>query len=120
MPTIMWRGNCGWAVAEVARRAGDFAMVGAVCGVQLDGHRVSRAALALFGVDSAPVRSGTAESALTGAAVDDLDLHEIGAMVAATLDPPGDVHATASQRRTMAKALVPQVLTSAIDEAKHA
>jgi carbon-monoxide dehydrogenase medium subunit len=116
----VWAGSCGWAVAEVARRAGDFAMCGAVCGIQLDGQRVSRTALALFGVDSVPSRARTIETAITGSAVDDLDLAEIGSELAATLDPPDDLHASGEQRRRMAKALVPQVLAAAIDEAKHA
>jgi aerobic carbon-monoxide dehydrogenase medium subunit len=116
----VWSGSCGWAVDEVARRAGDFAMCGAVCGIQLDDQRVNRIALALFGVDSVPLRARTTESALIGAAVDDLDLSDIGAAVAATLDPPGDLHASAGQRRKMAKALVPRVLATAINEAKHA
>jgi aerobic carbon-monoxide dehydrogenase medium subunit len=116
----IWYGSCGWAVAEVARRAGDFAMCGAVCGIQLDGQRVSRAALALFGVDGVPVRARATESALTGAAVDDLDLSDIGAEVAAALEPPDDIHASGEQRRRMAKALVPRVLATAIDEATHA
>jgi carbon-monoxide dehydrogenase medium subunit len=116
----VWSGSCGWAVDEIARRAGDFAMCGAVCGIQLDGQRVSRAALALFGVGGAPVRARHTESALTGAAVDDLDLPDVGAEVAAALDPPDDVHASGEQRRKMAKALVPRVLAAAIDEAKHA
>ena len=116
----IWSGNCGWAVAEVARRAGDFAMCGAVCGIQLDGSRVGRAVLALFGVDGVPVRADTAESALAGAVVDDLDLPDVGAEVAASLDPPDDLHASGDQRRKMAKVLVPQVLAAAIDEAKHA
>lgn len=116
----VWSGSTGWAVDEVARRAGDFAMCGAVCGVQLDGQRVSRAALALFGVSSVPVRARAVEATLTGAAVADLDLAAVGAAVAATLDPPGDLHATGEQRRQMAKTLVPRVLTAAINEAKHA
>jgi carbon-monoxide dehydrogenase medium subunit len=116
----VWAASCGWAVAEVARRAGDFAMCGAVCGVQLDGQRVSRAALALFGVDSVPSRARTIETAITGAVVDDLDLADIGAELAATLDPPDDLHASGEQRRRMAKVLVPQVLAAAIDEANHA
>jgi aerobic carbon-monoxide dehydrogenase medium subunit len=116
----VWSGSCGFAVDELARRAGDFAMCGAVCGVQLDDQRVSRMALALFGVGSTPVRARTTESALRGAAVDDLDLPDIGAEVAAQLDPPGDVHASGEQRSKMAKALVPRVLAAAIDEARHA
>ena len=116
----VWSGSTGWAVDEVARRAGDFAMCGAVCGIQLDGARVSRAALALFGVDSVPVRVRAVEEILTGTAVDDLDLSAIAAQVAASLDPPGDLHATGEQRKKMAKTLVPRVLTAAIDEARHA
>jgi len=116
----VWSGSTGWAVDEVARRAGDFAMCGAVCGVQLDGDRLSRVALALFGVGSVPVRARAIEATLAGAAVEDLDLPNIGAEVAAALDPPGDLHATGEQRRNMARVLVPRVLSAAIDEAKHA
>jgi carbon-monoxide dehydrogenase medium subunit len=116
----VWPGRTGWAVDEVARRAGDFAMCGAVCGIRLDGDRVSRAALALFGVDRVPVRARAIEETLTAAAVDDLDLQAIGAEVAASLDPPGDLHASGEQRRKMAKTLVPRVLAAAIDEANHA
>jgi carbon-monoxide dehydrogenase medium subunit len=116
----VWSGSTGWAVDEVARRAGDFAMCGAVCGVQLDGDRLSRVALALFSVGSVPVRARAIEATLAGAAVEDLDLPNIGAEVAAALDPPGDLHATGEQRRNMARVLVPRVLSAAIDEAKHA
>lgn len=116
----VWSGRCGWAVDEIARRAGDFAMCGAVCGVQLDGQQISRVALALFGVGSTPVRARAAESALVGAAVDDVDVANVGAEAAATLDPPDDVHASKKQRRKMASVLVPRVLAAAIREAGHA
>jgi CO/xanthine dehydrogenase FAD-binding subunit len=66
------------------------------------------------------VRPRAVESALQGAAVDDLDLADIGAEVAAALDPPDDVHASGDHRRKMAKALVPRVLSTAIGEARHA
>jgi carbon-monoxide dehydrogenase medium subunit len=116
----VWSGRCGWAVDEVARREGDFAMCGAVCGVQLDAERLARIALALFGVGSTPVRAEATEAALSGAAVDDLDLADIGAEVANALDPPDDVHASGEQRRKMARALVSRVLAAAIGEARHA
>ncbi|MEN3318321.1 MAG: aerobic carbon-monoxide dehydrogenase medium subunit [Mycobacterium sp.] len=116
----VWSGSCGWAVEELARRAGDFAMCGAACGVQLDGQRLARVALALFGVGNAPMRARTAETALAGVAVDDLDLPDIGAEVAAGLDPPDDIQASGKQRRSMAKVLVSRVLATAIKEASHA
>ncbi|MBV8949547.1 MAG: FAD binding domain-containing protein, partial [Actinobacteria bacterium] len=45
----VWEGRCGFACDEVARRAGDFALAGAVVAVQLDdAGSVRRAAIGLF------------------------------------------------------------------------
>lgn len=53
----VWSGRCGFAVEEVARRHGDFALAGAACAVELDGRdRVSR-------VGSASSASGARPSA---------------------------------------------------------
>ena len=62
----LWEGQCGFAVEELARRAGDFALVGVVCGVQVGEGGISRAAIALFGVGPPPVRAPEAEQALVG------------------------------------------------------
>src|SRR5262245_55064515 len=46
----VWPGRCGWAVEELARRHGDYAIAGAVVGVELgDDDRVRRAAIGLIG-----------------------------------------------------------------------
>ena len=48
-------GRCGFAVEELARRHGDFAIAGAAVAVELDGDDVSRrCAIGLFGMGSAP------------------------------------------------------------------
>lgn len=114
----VWGPGSGFAVRESARRHGDFAMAGAVCGVQVVDGRVTRAAVALFGVGSTPLRAPAAERALVGAAPADLgDLAELGALAVEGLDPPDDVHATGPQRRRMAAALTARALRDALAEA---
>ena len=47
----VWTGRCGFAVEEFARRHGDFAVAGAVVGVELDADdRVRRCAIGLIGL----------------------------------------------------------------------
>ena len=105
-----WDPPCGFAVEEVARRHGDFAMVGVACGVKLDGTTISRAAIALFGVGPTPQRAVAAEEALV-AGVTDVD--EIAALAASDLDPISDVHASSAYRKLVATGLVSRALTSA-------
>jgi aerobic carbon-monoxide dehydrogenase medium subunit len=113
----VWEGACGFAVEEAARRHGDFAMAGVVCGVQVTGGRVGRAALALLGVDGTPVRATAAEQALVGSAVEDVDAAAVAAATAAELDPPDDLHASGEQRRRMSRVLTERAIRNAITEA---
>jgi len=113
----VWGPRSGFAAYEVARRHGDFALVGAVVGVELDGPKVGRAAIALFGVGGTPHRARAAEAALNGSAAAAVDLAEIGRLAAADLDPPGDVHASAAYRREIAGVVVQRALGSAVEEA---
>ncbi len=53
----VWGDGSGFSVEEVARRHGDFAIAGCACGVQVGDGRISRAAIALFGVAGTPVRA---------------------------------------------------------------
>src|SRR6185503_17340074 len=59
--------GAGWGFAEVSRRHGDFALVGAVAVLARAGT-VARARLAFFGAGGTPVRGGAAERALEGRA----------------------------------------------------
>ena len=113
----VWSGRSGFAVEEVTRRFGDFALTGAVCGVQLDGDRVKRAAIALFAMGSTPLRSSDAEGSLVGTAVGDVDLEEVGRTAAAATDPPDDLHASAAYRRSVGAVVVARALRRAIAEA---
>jgi carbon-monoxide dehydrogenase medium subunit len=109
--------RAGFAIEEVARRHGDFAIAGACAALQAGPTgKVARVAIAMFGVDSTPVRAPAAEASLVGAAVSDLDAQEVGRAAAADLDPPDDLHASAALRRRIAAAVVRRALTTALGE----
>ena len=117
----VWDGRCRFVVDEVARRAGDFALAGVTTALQLDpGGTVQRAAIALFGMASTPVRAPTAETALIGSQPDAAALREAAQLAVRDLDPPDDVHASSTYRRSVGAHLVERSLTRALDEANHA
>ena len=113
----VWEGRCGWAVEEVARRHGDFALVGAACGVRLgDDDAVEQAGVALFGVATTPFRAGAVEQALVGATAG-ADLAGIAREGLRDLEPTDDVHASADYRRRVSAVVVERALRRAIEEA---
>jgi aerobic carbon-monoxide dehydrogenase medium subunit len=116
----IWAPGAGFAVAETARRHGDFALAGAVAGVEIDEGRISRAAIALIGMGSIPVRAEAAERALTGADVDGLDFAEVGRLAVSDTDPPADVHAGGRYRKKVGGTMVERALAEAIKEASNA
>lgn len=114
----IWSGRCGFAVEEVARRYGDFALTGTAAGVALDGDgRVERAAVALFGMGSTPLRAPAAEAGLVGRTAAEVDLAELGQLAVRDLDPPDDVHASARYRRTVGAHVVARALARALQAA---
>jgi len=115
----VWGPGCGFGVAELARRHGDFAIAGAVCGGRADGGRITRAAIALIGVASVPVRAPAAEQALAGANVGQVDLAAVARDAVATLDPPSDAHGSGAYRRRAAAQMIVRALESALAEARE-
>ena len=113
----VWTGRCGFAIEEVARRHGDFALVGATVGLQLDGDRVTRATIAMLGVGATPLRSADAEAALVAAGAG-ADLDEIGDIAASGLEPSDDIHASGAYRKHVAATVVRRALTRALAEAR--
>ncbi len=111
-------GSC-WAVDEISRRRGDFALAGAICTVDLDGAgRCSRARVALFGLASTPVRSRGAEEALMGQQLEADVLDAAADACFDGVDVLGDeVHGSAAYRRTAGRALVRRTLAAALRSA---
>lgn len=106
--------GAGWSFVEVARRHGDFALVGVATVVALDGSgNCSDVRVALFGVAPTAVRSPRAEQALLGQKPDEQAIAAAAAEVAKDIDPPADVHASAAYRTYVATNLVRRALTEA-------
>ena len=108
------RPEAGWGFAEVARRHGDFALVGAAALLWLDGGgRVAGARLAFFGVGSTPTRGTAAETALTGQTPSTERIVAAARAAAAVLQPEGDLHASARYRQDVAAVLAERTLAEA-------
>jgi aerobic carbon-monoxide dehydrogenase medium subunit len=108
-----WPASSVGAVTEVSRRHGDYALVGCVTRLDLDGGAITAAALAYFGVAGTPVRVPEAEQTLVGHAPEPDLFARAGSIVAEQLQPSADVHATASYRRHLAGVLTRRGLTAA-------
>jgi carbon-monoxide dehydrogenase medium subunit len=106
----------GWAFRELARRRGDFALVGALCVVPprsaADGGAPR---LVLFGAGEHPVRVHAAEDALASADDDVLDFEQLRAVVAGAIEPVADIHASADYRRAVAAELAAQCAAQALE-----
>jgi carbon-monoxide dehydrogenase medium subunit len=106
--------DAGWAFTEVARRHGDFALVGVAAVLRADdARRCEEARLALIGVGQGAVRAGDAEQFLLGRRVDDAAANEAGRLAAASLDPDGDIHASGRYRRHVAGVLTTRAILEA-------
>ncbi len=60
-------GATGWGFAELARKAGDYAVVAVAAAVTVRGGTIESARIGLAGIDERPVTAATAEEALRGA-----------------------------------------------------
>ena len=112
----------GWAIQEVARRHGDFALAGVVALVGLASDAtIASARLVLFGVGATPIRAGAAEALLIGQTADAAAFARAGERAAADLEEPlSDVHATAEYRRDLARVLTARALAAAATRAQSA
>jgi carbon-monoxide dehydrogenase medium subunit len=105
--------NTGSCIEEVARRHGDFAMVGVAAAVTINDGIISDARLALINVAEKPVRATEAERALVGAKAGADAFADAAALAVRDLEPSADLHASAAYRRKVAGVCVRRALTTA-------
>ena len=107
--------SSGYAVEEIARRHGDFAVAGIVAVVDLNGDgRIASARIALFGVAPTALRAPAVEQALTGQQPNDELIKDAAAVLPDMLDPPGDIRASSAYRKRAATVLMARALTKAL------
>jgi carbon-monoxide dehydrogenase medium subunit len=109
----LWPGGHGYGFQEFARRHGDFALAGAAALIEVAADQtVRRAAVALFGVATSPVRLDAAEARLTGKRLD-MAAITAAAAEAGAVEPIEDIHAGADYRRHLAQVLTRRALMDA-------
>jgi carbon-monoxide dehydrogenase medium subunit len=92
------------AFAELARRHGDYALVGLAAAARHDGKVLRDVRLAFFGVGATAIRARTVEAAIA------IGTDPIAALTR-DLDPEGDVQASAAARKHLAGVLLRRVMT---------
>jgi carbon-monoxide dehydrogenase medium subunit len=109
----------GTSFLEVARRRGDFALMGvaAVLTLGADGA-CTDARLAYCGAGATPVRADAAAQSLIGRKPAAADIVAAAALAARALDPPGHMHAGAEFQRHLAGVLTRRALTAALARAQ--
>jgi len=88
--------------AELARRHGDYAIVGLAASARADGKGLADVRLAFFGVGATAMRAKKAEAALASGNVD-------AAVAALDLEPQDDVQATGAVKKHLAGVLLRRV-----------
>ena len=107
--------SAGYAVQEMARRHGDFAVAGAVAIVDLDAQgKLADPRVALFGVAPTALRARSLEQELTGQIPSDALISEAAARCAGALDPPADIRASSAYRKRAAAVLVARAVKQAL------
>jgi carbon-monoxide dehydrogenase medium subunit len=110
-----WPADTIWLFREVARRPGDFALVGLIGALVVAQGRIARVGIAWFGMGPMPIRARQAEAALLGQTVAGLDARGIAELAIADSDPFSDHHATRDYRLTVGRRICAGTLAQALD-----
>lgn len=94
-----WNHGDGWAIEEVGRRPGDFALAGVAVLLTPANGICERARITVFGVADAPRRSESAETMLAGNPLTPSLLDAMVTQLKAEFKTQSDIHATAEYRR---------------------
>lgn len=108
----------GWSFQELARRHGDFALVGAVATLRVEQGQCVDPRIVVFGVADRAMRFGDAEALVAGQPAEEASFERAAAQVAASIeDPLSDVHGSGEYRRDLARVLTRRALVEAAGRA---
>jgi len=99
---------------EVARRPGDFALVGLVGALTVIDGKIVRVGIAWFGMGPTPIKARRAERALIGQPAAGLDIGGIAELAIDETAPFDDHHATADYRRSVGRRVFQRCLTETL------
>jgi aerobic carbon-monoxide dehydrogenase medium subunit len=108
-----WPTNAVGSMVEVARRHGDYALVGLATKLVIDGDTITDAALSFFGVASTAVRVSVAEETLIGSPANAETFAAVAKIASTELQPPRDIHGTSAYRKHLAATLTVRGLEAA-------
>ncbi len=108
------RKNVVWGMREYTRRAGDFALAGAIVLAEMEADRWANGRVVLFGVEDRPLRVAQAEAVLTQRALSDGQADAVAAAAVAGLDCHADLHASAGYRKQLARVMVKRACLDAL------
>lgn len=107
-----------FAFDELARRQGDYAIVGLALAGRMERGALQQPRLALLGVGSVPMRARAAEQVLDGRPLDEALIARAAAALRAELQPHGDLVNSPATKRHLAGVLAERALRSLL--ASHA
>ncbi len=99
---------------ELAQRPGDFALVGVVGALVIEGGKITRAGIAWFAMGGTPIKARAAEQLLVGQSIDAIDVQAVADAAVSETAPFDDKHASAEYRRTVGKRLFASALRDAL------
>jgi len=109
----------GTSFIEVARRRGDYAMMGVACTVTLDANDAcSDVRLAYCNAGETPVAAPRAAQALQGQRIDESTARAAAETAKSEIRPFGNVHASAAYQRHLAGVLTRRALLAAYGRAR--
>ena len=108
------RKNVVWGMREYTRRAGDFALAGAIVLAEMEADRWANGRVVLFGVEGRPLRVAQAEAVLTQQALSDGQADAVAAAAVAGLDCHADLHASAGYRKQLARVMAKRAYLDAV------
>jgi carbon-monoxide dehydrogenase medium subunit len=114
------KSRSGSCFMEVARRRGDFALVGAACTLQLDDDgRCMQARIGFCNAGDTPMLAGEAGQSLVGCRIGAAELHQAADLVQRAIDPRGSIHASARFQRHLAGVLTRRTIATAHQRAQR-
>jgi carbon-monoxide dehydrogenase medium subunit len=110
----------GSCFMEVARRRGDFALVGTACTLQFDVDGLcTNARISFCNAGDTPILAAEAGQSLVGRRIGSAEIDQAADLIQRAIDPQGSIHASAKFQRHLAGVLTRRTITTASQRAER-